>query len=334
MKLPILPAYPQPARDESLSSWAERIGIFYGCNYDHWLAPLAAQLGTPHLANVLDVDSDPRCRDLFIAWTGLSPALVPPILNDARKDILPPLARLGFCPACWDEDVRSGQQPYIRREWSQWSCVHCRRHQTFLATRATLLDVFRRILDWVPLWRTRPCWAAAFEQSHEQSTYGETVWHTPGRANSWSASQWHRLMSQFERIMAVDAITAGAQVRHRDERAEQALRVAQSADLRSVTRLVCEAVTTAGERLAVRLTENDIRGPTKVLPDPPALLETRVGMMVIAAELLCIWDQTDPIHEDIARSIRTSLRDRPTAEYVVRRPGSGSSVRKRAGRIV
>src|ERR1019366_631619 len=87
--------------------------------------------------------------------------------------------------------------------------------------------------------------------------------------------------------------------------------------------------TTAGEKLALRLSENDIRRQNDRLPDPPVLLETRIGMMVAAAEILCIWDQTDAIHEKIARPIRASLRDRPTAEPVVRTPGSGSSDRKR-----
>ena len=334
MKLPTLPAYPQPAHDEALSSWVERIGLFYGCTYDHWLGPVAAQLGAPQSATTTDVDADPRCRDLFIEWTGLAPALVPPILKGARKDLMPPLARLAFCPACWDEDVGAGHQPYIRREWSQWSCVHCRRHQAFLASRATVVDPFRRVLAWLPLWRTKPSWAALFGRSHEQGPYGETAWYTPGRTSVWSASQWSRLLSQFERIAPVDAITAGVRVQHRYERAERALRLVQSADFRAETRLVCEAVTTAGEKLALRLSENDIRRQNDPLPDPPVLLETRIGMMVAAAEILCIWDQTDAIHEKIARPIRASLRDRPTAEPVVRRPGSGSSDRKRTGAIV
>jgi hypothetical protein len=334
MKLPMLPAYPQPADAETLSSWVERIGIFYGCSYDHWLGPVAAKLGAPQAATATDVDADPRCRDLFIEWTELSPALVPPILTGARKDVLPPLARLAFCPACWDDDVEAGHQPYNRREWSQWSSVHCRRHQTFLASRATVLDPFRKVLAWLPLWRTKPSWIAPFEQAHEQSTYGETAWYTPGRASVWSAFQWSRLLSQFDRIAGVDAITVGARDRHRDERAERALRLAQSSDFRAVTRVVCNAVTTAGEKIALRLRENDIRRRTEALPDPPVLLETRIGMMVAAAEILCIWDQTDPIHEKIAGPIRASLRHRRPGEPVMRMPSRRSSVRKRTGAIV
>jgi hypothetical protein len=142
------------------------------------------------------------------------------------------------------------------------------------------------------------------------------------------------LLLQFERIAAVDAIAAGVQVPHRDERAERALRLVQSTDFRAVTRLVRDAVTTAGEKFALRLSENDIRRQTEALPDPPVLLETRIGMMVAAAEILCIWDQTDPIHEKIAGPIRASFRHRRPGEPVMRMPSSRSSFRKRTETIV
>jgi hypothetical protein len=76
-------------------------------------------------------------------------------------------------------------------------------------------------------------------------------------------------------------------------------------------------VTTAGEKLALPLTENDIRRHKEVLPEPPVLLETRIGMMVAAAEILCRWDHTDPIHEEIARPILASLprRRRPLSQH-------------------
>jgi hypothetical protein len=322
MKLPTLPSYPHPAGDEALSSWVERIGIFYGCHFDHWLGPVATQLGTPQSATTTDVDSDPRCRSLFIEWTGLPPAVVPPILKGARRDLLPPLARLAFCPACWDADVDAGHQPYIRREWSHWSCVCCVRHQTFLASRATVLDPFRRVLAWLPIWRTNMSWIAPFQQSHDDSPYGEAAWYTPGRSTIWSGSQWSRLLSQFARIAAVDA-EATAPSQHPDLNAQQALRLAQSMGFRSVAREVCELVTTAGKKLALRLTENDIRRHNEALPDPPLLLETRIAMMVMAAEILCIRDRNDPIHEDIARAIRMSSQHRlARGKSVVRGPGA------------
>jgi|ERR1017187_7021340 hypothetical protein len=317
MNLPVLPAYPTPANDEAFSSWVERIGLFYGCSYDHWLGPVVAKLGAPQAATATDVDSDPRCRDVFIEWTGLSPARVPPILTSIRKDVLPPLARLAFCSACWDDDVAAGRQPYIRREWGQWSSVYCRRHHTFLASRAAVLDPFRKFLEWMPFWRTNASWIAPFERAPEQSSYGETAWYTPGRANMWSATQWGRLISQFDRLAAVDVIAGENVIRHEETLAERALRFGQSTEFRPTTRIVCDAVTTAGEKLALRLTESDIRRHKEVLPDPPVLLETRIGMMVAAAEILCRWDHTNPIHEEIARPILASLpqRRRPLSQH-------------------
>jgi hypothetical protein len=55
--------------------------------------------------------------------------------------------------------------------------------------------------------------------------------------------------------------------------------------------------------------------------------------MVTAAEILCTWDHTNPIHEKIARPIHAALPHRTTAKPVVRSPCSRSSVRKRAAAI-
>jgi hypothetical protein len=141
--------------------------------------------------------------------------------------------------------------------------------------------------------------------------------YRPGRANIWSATQWGRLISQFDRLAAVDVIAGENVIRHKDTPAERALRFGQSTEFRSITRIVCDAVTTAGEKLALPLTENDIRRHKEVLPEPPVLLETRIGMMVAAAEILCRWDHTDPIHEEIARPILASLprRRRPLSQH-------------------
>jgi hypothetical protein len=65
----------------------------------------------------------------------------------------------------------------------------------------------------------------------------------------------------------------------------------------------------------------------------PHLNAARIGMMVTAAEILCTWDHTNPIHEKIARPIHAALPHRTTAKPVVRSPCSRSSVRKRAAAI-
>lgn len=42
-----LPVYPLPVGDELLSSWIERIGIFYGCDYEHWFTAVLSADGRP-----------------------------------------------------------------------------------------------------------------------------------------------------------------------------------------------------------------------------------------------------------------------------------------------
>jgi len=73
---------------------------------------------------------------------------------------------------------------------------------------------------------------------------------------------------------------------------------------------VAEFATTAGQGKSLRMVETDFRSRCEPLPDPPAALESRIGMMVVAAELLCIMECHDPIHEHVARLVRESAATR------------------------
>lgn len=86
--------------------------------------------------------------------------------------------------------------------------------------------------------------------------------------------------------------------------------LAKSQEFRPLSMNVAEFATTAGQGKSLRMTEMDFRSRWELLPDPPAALESRIGMMVVAAELLCMINGQAPIHEDVARLVQESTATR------------------------
>ena len=73
-------------------------------------------------------------------------------------------------------------------------------------------------------------------------------------------------------------------------------------------------MTTTDETWTVRMMEDDLRGRYADCPDPPALLETRIGIVVTAAEILRMLYGRKSIHPDIARAVCVSVRNRSAFE--------------------
>lgn len=104
-----------------------------------------------------DVD---RCLDLhrFSALlTGLEADW--PVLNVTDTCDLDVSARLTFCGKCWDDDVKGGRQPYIRRKWARWQCVSCSEHQSWLSARRPSTDRGSGLNGWAQVWQTNDSWA-------------------------------------------------------------------------------------------------------------------------------------------------------------------------------
>ena len=157
-----LPIVPRAQWDEALSSWVERIAVFYGSDYELGLGTVYARAGRLPLPREADIDTDARLRDSVCAWTGTNGAQAPAILDGASVETLPRGARLTYCPACWDDDVAAGGSPYWRRRWARWCVVHCERHRCWLtAKRPSPADECH--VGWAPLWCARSHWASCFE---------------------------------------------------------------------------------------------------------------------------------------------------------------------------
>lgn len=162
-----LPIAPVPYPDELMSSWIERIGIFYGIDYYAAMADLLPHAGPAAWVRRDDVDADRVTHDELCAWVGLNQNQVPAVLDPHDPNTLDPIARLTYCPACWDDDVSRGGQPYLRRQWALWSTVSCKHHRTWLCARRPRIRGETPMSGWSGIWRSKPHWAQAMQLSQD-----------------------------------------------------------------------------------------------------------------------------------------------------------------------
>jgi hypothetical protein len=162
-----LPYVPPPNSDELLSSWIERIGLFYGIGY----LRARVMLDPTRIANVWgeneDVDSSEDLRLLLCSLTGYGDNVVPRLLPSTSDRILDVSARLTYCHKCWNEDAENGRAPYIRSEWSSWSNVLCTKHETWLSARRPGNQYGSELNGWAPVWQTDSTWAFAAYLRHD-----------------------------------------------------------------------------------------------------------------------------------------------------------------------
>jgi hypothetical protein len=174
---------------------------------------------------------------------------------------------------------------------------------------------FRNLLmTWAPLWRTKRSWIDAFDSPGAHDARDSALWYSPGRSHLWSSQQWAALSAQLERFASLDTNSASTVAARLDGCAARALSLAQSPEFRLVTQDIANVVTTTDETWTVRMMEDDLRGRYADCPDPPALLETRIGIVVTAAEILRMLYGRKSIHPDIARAVCVSVRNRSAFE--------------------
>lgn len=89
MKGQVLPVCPAPYRDELISSWIERIGLFYGVNYETVMGVLFAAQRRALCPAESDCDTDSHTRQVLSEWTGWPLASIPPLLNQHDEDTMP-----------------------------------------------------------------------------------------------------------------------------------------------------------------------------------------------------------------------------------------------------
>jgi hypothetical protein len=156
-----LPYAPPPCTDEVLSSWIERIGIFYGIGLVGARTVLTPTVSPSEWARNEDIDTCGEIRQLASAWTGRNKSSSPAVWSASDLSMLEVSARLTYCPKCWDEDAADGRPPYIRRAWARWSCVSCPSHKNWLAARTPGIGAGCALNGWTVIWQSQPNWAQA-----------------------------------------------------------------------------------------------------------------------------------------------------------------------------
>jgi hypothetical protein len=279
MRIPICPP-PQPG--ETVSSWMERTACFFGCDYDHWISPILLELGEYENWQI-DLDTSEPLRRLLSRQTGVPLSRIPALSSDGLLDLLPSTARLGFCSRCWNEDVANQLQPFVRQTWTLWSSVHCRVHGIFLSARYPNLDKRDPLIRWRGIWNTRRVWRSVFDFD-SQADYSGDGWYTPVKSSRLPRAQHCRLLGILERFSRPDDITAAKAI-------SVGLEVNSHApDIQlSRTRIP-------------RMTESSFSSSSNC---KPFLLENRIAVLRLAAEVLCLMEGTEPI--DLRR--RRTLAD-------------------------
>jgi hypothetical protein len=176
IRLPLIPICPVPLTEECLSSWIERTAGFYGVGLERWIGQFSEELDTD---GTLDLDLSAELRATLSRWSQFCTSRIPPLANPAI--VLPKSARLAFCELCWDDDVRKGTPPYVRRNWLNWATVHCVRHGVYLCAKKRSVEQHATYTDWQEVWACKPSWRSALQLQWR----GYDLWalcYRPGRS--------------------------------------------------------------------------------------------------------------------------------------------------------
>jgi hypothetical protein len=295
-----IPICPSPQRSELLSSWIERTACFYGCDFDHWLAPIQLSLGA-RKEHSIDIDKNPKLRRSLSSWVGIPLSNMPTALSKTGLVLLPPRARLVFCQICWDEDAASGNQPYVRQIWTHWNTVYCEKHGEFLSAKHTNLDARNDLISWRSVWESRQNWWAPF-QLNKRPNFGDAGWYAPGRI-----AEFHRdrLLTTLRRFHSPLSPTA-----------KQILALSlRPALYRVIHGLVCQT-DKSGKRFPRMIEPWESVGWKHKLARP-VLLETRIAVLIVASELYRMLERSEPIDVRVRGQLASLLGAKHLSLYEI-----------------
>jgi hypothetical protein len=293
MNLEQLPMAPVVLPDESLSSWVERIALFYGGDYELGLGAVYARAERLPLQQEDDIDVDAQIRESVCAWTNSGDADVPALLDGTSLDTLPRRARLTYCPDCWDDDVAAGHPPYWRRRWARWCVVHCDRHGCWLTSRRPWAYMECLHIGWAPIWSTRVHWASTLElqvrEAYERMMLGFDPKSIELRVN------WRSLgadLVHFEH--ACDPSNAAREDLAIHRKLLQAVSLGPIASLR--LKVAERYASHGGGAESVGFIRSNV----------PLWLGTRIMSLLIAVECLRIVKRRASVHRGMATMVRES----------------------------
>lgn len=280
MSLRPLPYFPETHPDELLSSWVERIGLFYGGDRFDVIALLMFVRGEPINEKSTDLDGDRAIAEFLRDWTGVPRRLLPQVFDPAKHYVLGPRARLAYCPACWDDDVTGGRQPYVRSAWVRWAAVHCETHGRWLASRRPLNRIDQSSFDgWADTWRSKRTWSAAIDRVPDEQFANGALAFSPDQFRQ--PRDW----KDFGAAVRASAECEGCDDEVRRPAPTSILAATFTPAFARLRRIVKE-VLLCSSRLS-RIDECDI---VSVRDAAPLWIENRIVCQVIAAECIGIRD--------------------------------------------
>ena len=283
-----LPYAPPSNADEVLSSWIERIGIFYGIGYLRARVILDPNRDSIGWGESEDVDSSDMLRSLLMTWTGHGDQSVPQALPKANNRILHVSARLAYCAKCWSDDAKNGRPPYIRRHWAYWDSAICAQHETWLCARRPGNSRGSELNGWAPIWQTERCWASAAYLRHDPALRPLTLGFE-AESMPPPTCAWQDLSTDFA------SLTREASV----------LNLVASAEGHPVRAHVWEAL--EGGRPNARVIDSDLRG----YHDPrPGWIADRICCLLTAAEIRRMLAGREPA----SLAVRDILETQPAAK--------------------
>jgi hypothetical protein len=294
--LSALPFVPRAQPDELLSSWLERIGLFYGALIEHVLgAVLAGSDRMPAMAGQ-DIDADRWMHERIVRWSGVNESHVPTSIN-LDDGFLPPRGRLAFCARCWDDDVAQGRPAYIRQRWCQWAVVRCDVHQTWLSSRRPNPSPYCQNIGWSEVWQTNASWAAQCELK-EQPEYRTRIIGISCEEISRHLAFTTQINADLERF---EQCSRAPQAKDRQARLHRKILDATSAELYAAKRSqIARCALPEAQRFST-LDMVPVFQPTQML-----WLGERLVCLLAAVELLRMREHQSAYCPEIASIVQTA----------------------------
>lgn len=155
IQLWIDPAYPH----ETTSSLLDRAASFYRLHRDVLVKKVFPGIAWYGHERDWDFISGRHEEQLASALRRSEPESLGVKMRKSEM-LLSPLARRGYCPVCFLQDLREGRTPYFRWQWAIAFSVNCHEHKTPLFTWRRM-RTRQRVLPWS--WTMRPSEALAAE---------------------------------------------------------------------------------------------------------------------------------------------------------------------------
>jgi hypothetical protein len=278
-----LPFAPIPQPGELLSSWIERIGLFYGIGYLGARAFVEPRRTSNEHGINDDLDSSALVRANAIAWTGIPQRLAPEVLVDRDEGTLEVSARLAYCPECWNQDVENGHSPFVRRSWAHWVSVMCSVHRRWLNAREPHRGIGVEVNGWAVIWQSNYRWARAANVIFDPN-WGSLALGFDSQAMAAPGCAWSDLELEFESLGRVPGLAILAKVTL-PEYVGVRSRIGEALEIGEPAR---------------QITDAHLRGYNH---SRPGWIVARISSLVAATEILRILDSREALFEQVRKAM-------------------------------